>query len=70
MNRQIKIPSGDIHIEPCYRCGGTNLYLYEGKGSGECGFIHICNDGDYSVKVESRLFETEREAIKAWNKRI
>jgi ssRNA-specific RNase YbeY (16S rRNA maturation enzyme) len=35
------------------------------------GFIHIC-DGfdDYMVKVESRLFTTEEEAIEAWNRRV
>ena len=67
---QLRLPINPEQVNPCPRCGGTHLYIYEGKSPKECGFIHICDDGDYSVKVESRLFETEQEAIKAWNKRI
>lgn len=66
---QLRLPTNPERVDPCPRCGGTHLYIYEGKSPKECGFIHICDDGDYSVKVESRLFETEQEAIKAWNKR-
>jgi hypothetical protein len=58
-------------LKPCPFCGGTNTRMYSLKGPSLHGFIHIC-DGfdDYMVKVESRLFTTEEEAIEAWNRRV
>ena len=57
-------------LKPCPFCGGTNTEMYSLKDPSLHGFIHIC-DGfdDYMVKVESRLFSTEEEAIEAWNRR-
>ena len=57
-------------LKPCPFCGGTNTKMYSQKDSSLHGFIHLC-DGfdDCMVKVESRLFSTEEEAIEAWNRR-
>lgn len=57
-------------LKPCPFCGGTYTRMYSLKDHSLHGFIHMC-DGfdDYMVKVESRLFSTEEEAVEAWNRR-
>ena len=57
-------------LKPCPFCGGTNIKLYSFESTDLHGFIHVCQyKGDGMVKVESRLFDTEEEAIKVWNRR-
>ena len=58
-------------LKPCPFCGGTKISLYSEKDEELHGFLHICEGfDDYMVKVESRLFQTEEEAIDAWNRRV
>ena len=58
-------------LKPCPFCGGTNIHMYSFKSSDLHGFTHLCMiNGDGMVKVESRLFATEEEAIEAWNRRV
>lgn len=57
-------------LKPCPFCGSKAVKMYSFKDSSLHGFVHICQiDGDGMVKVESRLFGTEEEAIEAWNRR-
>lgn len=58
-------------LKTCPFCGGTNITMYSLKDPSLHGFIHIC-DGvdDCMVKIESRLFSTEEEAVEAWNRRV
>ena len=57
-------------LKPCPFCGGTNVKMYSENDPSLHGFIHICEvDGDGMVKIESRLFQTEEQAIEAWNRR-
>ena len=61
----------NIELKPCPFCGGTNIKMYSLKNADFHGFIHLCTiNGDSMVKVESRLFPTEEDAIKAWNRRV
>lgn len=58
------------NLKPCPFCGKTNVKMYSAKDPSLHGFIHICEvDGDGMVKIESRLFHTEEQAIDAWNRR-
>lgn len=58
------------NLKPCPFCGKTNVKMYSAKDPSLHGFIHICKvDGDGMVKIESRLFHTEEQAIDAWNRR-
>ena len=55
-----------IEPKPCPFCGGKPN-LYEGEKN---GFFHMCViDGDAMVKIESRLFSSDEEAIEMWNRR-
>lgn len=57
----------DKYLKPCPFCGGE-ARLYR---DGAHGFFHLCMiDGDAMVKIESRLFDSDEEAIKAWNRRV
>ena len=57
-------------LKPCPFCGSKAVKMYSSKALPLHGFVHICQiDGDGMVKVESRLFDTEEEAIDAWNRR-
>lgn len=53
-------------LKPCPFCGGeARLY-----NDGVHGFFHMCMiNGDAMVKIESRFFESDEEAIKVWNRR-
>ncbi len=54
-------------LKPCPFCGGKPN-LYKGENG---GFFHLCMiDGDAMVKIESRYFRSEEEAIKVWNRRV
>lgn len=55
-----------MKLKPCPFCGGeARLY-----NDGNHGFFHMCMiDGDAMVKIESRLFGSDEEAIKVWNRR-
>lgn len=54
-------------LEPCPFCGGE-VKLYR---NGVHGFFHLCTiDGDAMVKIESRLFGSDEEAIEVWNRRV
>lgn len=76
MSRKIKdIPISPLlektALKPCPFCGGTKVHMYSFKNSDLHGFIHTCEiNGDAMVKVESRLFATDEEAINAWNRRV
>jgi len=59
----------DNKLKPCPFCGGTNIKLYSEKDETIHGFFHFCDDCDCRVKIESRLFDTDEEAIDMWNKR-
>lgn len=54
-------------LKPCPFCGGeARLY-----NDGVHGFFHMCMiSGDAMVKIESRFFEPDEEAIKVWNRRV
>lgn len=53
-------------LKPCPFCGGK-VKMY---GDGVHGFFHMCMiDGDAMVKIESRFFESDEEAIETWNRR-
>ncbi len=57
-------------LKPCPFCGSKEIKMYSSNDPSIHGFIHICEiGGDGMVKVESRLFPTEQEAIDAWNRR-
>ena len=57
-------------LKPCPFCGSKKVHLYSDKDPSLHGFIHLCTiDDDAMVKIESRLFQSEVEAIKAWNRR-
>ena len=57
-------------LKPCPFCGEADLKLYSDNDPAAHGFLHLCKiDGEYMVKVESRLFATEAAAIDAWNRR-
>ena len=50
--------------------GSKKVHLYSDKDPSLHGFIHLCTiNDDAMVKIESRLFSSEEEAIKAWNRR-
>lgn len=56
-------------LKPCPICGGKP-HMYSEKRPEQHGFIHLCEiDGEVMIKIESRLFSTEDQAISAWNRR-
>jgi len=56
-------------LKSCPFCGGMPK-LYSEKDSHQHGFIHLCEGfSEWMVKIESRYFETEKEAIDTWNRR-
>lgn len=58
-------------LKPCPFCGSKKIHMYSDKDPSLHGFIHLCMiDDDAMVKIESRLFPSEEEAIKAWNRRV
>ena len=57
-------------IKPCPFCGSCDVRMYSEQDENTHGFIHICNyEDDGMVKVESRLFSSDDEAIAVWNRR-
>lgn len=58
------------NLKPCPFCGGKPK-MYSVNDPKIHGFIHFC-DGfdDIMVKIESRFFLTEEDAVTAWNRRI
>ena len=57
-------------LKPCPFCGSNKIKLYSENDKDLHGFIHFCSGyDDVMVKIESRLFHTEEEAIEAWNRR-
>lgn len=57
----------DKRLKPCPFCGGE-ARLYR---SGSHGFFHLCMIGrEAMVKIESRYFRSEEEAINVWNRRV
>lgn len=57
-------------LKPCPFCGSNKVKMYSESDKDIHGFIHLCvGFDDAMVKVESRLFSTDEEAIKAWNRR-
>lgn len=60
-----------IKLKPCPFCGSTEVKMYSDENPDYHGFVHICEGfDDYMIKVESRFFSTEDEAIEAWNRRV
>lgn len=58
-------------LKPCPFCGSKKVHMYSDEDPTLHGFIHLCTiDDDAMVKIESRLFSSEEEAIKAWNRRV
>ena len=58
-------------LKPCPFCGGKKIRMYSKRDNSVHGFMHICEGFDEPmVKVESRFFSTEEEAIEAWNRRL
>lgn len=57
------------NLRECPFCGGKPK-MYSDKEPDMHGVIHLCSGYDeYMVKIESRLFNTEEQAIAAWNTR-
>ena len=57
-------------LKPCPFCGSKKVHMYSDKDPTLHGFIHLCTiDNDVMVKIESRLFPSEEDAINAWNRR-
>ena len=57
-------------LKPCPFCGGTKIKRYSFYSSDLHGFAHVCEiNGEVTVKVESRFFKTEEEAVRIWNRR-
>lgn len=57
-------------LKPCPFCGGTKIKMYSPYSPDLHGFVHLCEiNGEAMVKVDSRFFKTEEEAVEAWNRR-
>ena len=57
-------------LKPCPFCGSKKIHMYSDGDSTLHGFIHLCMiDNDAMVKIESRFFLSEEDAIEAWNRR-
>ena len=58
-------------LKPCPFCGGTKIKMYSSYSPDLHGFAHLCEiNGKAMVKVESRFFETEEEAVEVWNRGV
>ena len=56
-------------LKPCPFCGGTKIKMYSPYSPDLHGFVHLCEiNGEAMIKVESRFFKTEEEAVEAWNR--
>jgi Lar family restriction alleviation protein len=57
-------------MKPCPFCGDTYIQIYATNSHSKERFAIGCNTLDcVGLHCESKLFKTEEEAIKSWNRR-
>lgn len=71
----IKFPTvNPKSIKPCPNCGSSELCIVENDQTNRYNFAHFCFGGQNAIEIlkmttAEETFETEQEAIEAWNKR-
>lgn len=69
----MKFPMNPQGINPCSVCGNSTLYIVENDQTNKYKFAHFCigvkRDEIFRMTTTEEEFETEQEAIEAWNKR-
>ena len=54
---------------PFCGCGEAGTKWHHGYWSVQCGYIHDCSQSEHCFQDWGK-FETEEEAIEAWNRRV
>lgn len=76
--KQVKSVKGSMvnreNIKPCPDCGSSELFILVNNQTNKYNFAHFCHsvewDTLFKMITAEETFETEQEAIEAWNKRV